>query len=440
MVSGKPPRRSKSTDEPVIIDLKAEDSSIAPAGESASASVAAGDEIVSPGSADVTAAETGGVTSDIPPVEESTATSNEAEQAASSDAAMDARSEPPASETDDVKRGHYAEAQPSAAPVRPAPATSTLIASGILGGLVALALAGSMQYAGVLPSAGPDTDTPVQSYASAEDLEALKSEVARLAASSATPAAAAADPALAERLSALETAVASGINQQIAAVDTAALDELRAQLGAANQAIAALKGEVDTNRQALTDSSTRLADAERRLDEPRNDVEMARAIALAGLKTAIDRGGPFLSELDALKSVSPDDPAVTALSATATAGLSSRADLAREFPDVADNILAAVNAPAEGEGWSDRLLSSARSLVKVRPIGNVEGDTPDAIVARIENKLENGDLKGAHLEWQALPEVAKAASQDFAEKLDRRIKAEQVVSEALARTVAGNEG
>ncbi|KPF45014.1 COG4223 family protein [Rhizobium sp. AAP43] len=437
MVSGKPPRRSKSTDEPVIIDLKAEDSSIATAGESASASVAAGDEIVSPGSADVTAAETGSVTSDIAPVEESTATSNEAEQAASSDAAMDARSEPPASETGDVNRGHYAEAQPSAAPVRPAPATSTLIASGILGGLVALALAGSMQYAGVLPSAGPDTGTPVQSYASAEDLEALKSEVARLAA---TPAAAAADPALAERLSALETAVASGTNQQTAAVDTAALNELRAQLGAANQAIAALKGEVDTNRQALTDSSTRLADAERRLDEPRNDVEMARAIALAGLKTAIDRGGPFLSELDALKSVSPDDPAVTALSATATAGLSSRADLAREFPDVADNILAAVNAPAEGEGWSDRLLSSARSLVKVRPIGNVEGDTPDAIVARIEDKLENGDLKGAHLEWQALPEVAKAASQDFAEKLDRRIKAEQVVSEALARTVAGNEG
>lgn len=167
---------------------------------------------------------------------------------------------------------------------------------------------------------------------------------------------------------------------------------------------------------------------------------MARAIALSGLKTAIDRGGPFLSELDALKSVSPEDPAVAALTPLASNGVPSRSDLVRDFNQVADDILSAINQPEAGEGWTDRLLASARSLVKVRPVGNVEGETPEAIVARVENKLQNGDLKGAALEWETLPEAGKQASSDFATKLKNRIEAEERVSSALSQAVAGNGG
>jgi len=201
-----------------------------------------------------------------------------------------------------------------------------------------------------------------------------------------------------------------------------------------------LRSEIVSNKQALDQSATRLTEAERKLEEPRSDIEMARAIALAGLKTAIDRGGPFLSELDALKSVSPEDPAIASLTPLASIGIPSRSDLAREFGQVADDILAAINQPLAGEGWTDRLLSSARSLVKVRPVGNVEGETPEAIVARVENKLQNGDLKGAALEWELLPGAGKEASSDFATKLKNRIEAEESVASALSQTVAGNGG
>ncbi|MBU0739010.1 MAG: hypothetical protein KJ981_01435 [Alphaproteobacteria bacterium] len=425
MVSGKPPRRSKATDDPVTIDLTAQETS--------------------------SAADSGNAEADALPSDAHASSAVADEPTASNTASNDAPAETPAdpwtptpeptAETapvDDTQTRAEttakSETTTSREPVRQSPPTSTLVASGIFGGLVALALAGSMQYAGIVPGLGPEQTVQAPAVDTAE-LDALKAEVARLAAQ---PAAPATDPALAERITALETSVANAGSEPTA--DAAAVEALKTQLVAAEQAIESLRAEIASNKQALDQSATRLDEAERKLDEPRSDVEMARAIALSGLKTAIDRGGPFLSELDALKSVSPEDPAVAALTPLASNGVPSRSDLTRQFNQVAEEILAAIHQPEQGEGWTDRLMASARSLVKVRPVGNVEGDTPEAIVARVENKLQNGDLKGAALEWETLPEAGKAASSEFATTLKNRIEAEERVAAALSQTVAGNGG
>ena len=86
------------------------------------------------------------------------------------------------------------------------------------------------------------------------------------------------------------------------------------------------------------------------------------------------------------------------------------------------------------------LLSSALSVVKVRPVGNVEGDTPEAIIARIEDKLRNGDMKGAALEWNNLPDAGKAASAEFEKTLQARIKVEELVGGAASRSLAADKG
>ncbi|MFN7126563.1 MAG: COG4223 family protein [Allorhizobium sp.] len=418
MVSGKPPRRSKATDDPVTIDLTAEETATPKEdGASDTKSDATASSFVTDEAATNTAAASDAPADPWTPAPEpSEATTSAAE------------SETPADITANTETASAKE------PVRQSPPTSTLVASGIFGGLVALALAGSMQYAGIVPGIGPEQRTEAPAIDTAE-LDALKADVARLAAQ---PAAPATDPAIAERIAALETSVAN--TNSAPAADAAAVEALKTQLVAAEQAIESLRAEIASNKQALDQSTTRLTEAERKLEEPRSDVEMARAIALAGLKTAIDRGGPFLSELDALKSVSPGDPAIAALIPLASAGVPSRSDLARDFNQVAEDILAAINQPATGEGWTDRLLASARSLVKVRPVGNVEGETPEAIVARVENKLQNGDLKGAALEWDTLPEAGKQASSEFSTKLKNRIEAEERVAAALSQTVAGNGG
>jgi hypothetical protein len=421
MVSGKPPRRSKSPDDPVTIELTAEETARASEAHEASENGAtdAAATVESPSLPEAALPEDRLPDATVEPAPDAVQT-----EALTSD------------ETTATGHATSAETAPGSPAPTVSPATSALIASGIFGGLVALALAGSMQYAGVIPGIGPQQQAAATTPAmDSTELEALKAEVARLAS---TPAAQATDPALVERITALEAKASDTVSAP--SVDPAIIEELRTQLSGAEQSITALRDQIASNAEVLNQSQARLTEAERKIEEPRSDVEMARAIALAGLKTAIDRGGPFLSELDALKSVSPEDSAIAPLSRMASAGLLSRSDLSRDFSKISNDILTAINQPEVGEGWTDRLLASAKSLVKVRPVGNVEGETPEAIVARVENKLQNGDLKGASLEWETLPEAGKTASAEFGQALKNRIEAEELVAGALSKTVAGNGG
>ena len=59
--------------------------------------------------------------------------------------------------------------------------------------------------------------------------------------------------------------------------------------------------------------------------------------------------------------------------------------------------------PASGS----RLLASAESLIKVRPIGAVEGETVPAKVARMEVAVKAGDFAKAIAEYETLPETVE---------------------------------
>ncbi|MGV2051229.1 COG4223 family protein [Agrobacterium sp. 22-209-1] len=300
-------------------------------------------------------------------------------------------------------------------------ANSGLIAAGIVGGLVALAAAGSMQYAGILPSfnagrAGSDEIATLKS-----DLGSLRQQLANAPAADTS--------ALEQRIATLESAKGEapqvdGLSEKITALE------------------AALQSERSAQASATSELTRRLADAEAKINEPRDDIEVARAIASAALKAAIDRGGPFLTELDTLSKVTPDDPAIASLQSFAATGVPSRSELMQKFPDVANAMLSAINQPDPNQGIMERLTESAFSLVKVRPVGNIEGETPEAQIARMENKLRNGDLQGAALEWNGLPDAAKTASADYKKSLDARIEVENLVGGTLNRAITstGRQG
>ncbi|WP_283195996.1 hypothetical protein [Rhizobium sp. AN80A] len=324
-----------------------------------------------------------------------------------------------------------------AEPARQPGGTSGLIAAGIVGGLIALVGAGAIQYAGLLPGASaPEAPSPEIASLSGE-IDGLKQSVANLAAA---PQAAPGNDALESRLAALETA-AKATQASGPGADSATVDAL-------NQKISDLTSELDQLRGAVSQATEqratngaaleqRLAAAEQKLSEPRQDVAVAKAIAAAALKAAIDRGGPFVAELDTYAGVSPDDAVVADLRNFAETGVPSRAELIRQAPDVATAIVESVNKPDPNESWSDRLMAGAKSLVKVRPVGNIEGDSVEAIAARMENKVKNGDLPGAANEWTTLPVDAKQASAAFKQSLDARIRVEELVGSALSKAVSG---
>jgi len=165
-------------------------------------------------------------------------------------------------------------------------------------------------------------------------------------------------------------------------------------------------------------------------------VDVARAIAAAGLKSAIDRGGSFMSELEAFASVAPDDPAVSELRDLAAGGVPSRSDLVAGFSDAASKAIAAADPGNPDAGLVDRLMSSAMSVVKVRKVGDVPGDSAEAIAARAEARLLNGDLEAAVNEWNTLPEASKAATADYGDAMAARARAEKLMATAIAPTNA----
>ncbi|MEQ8295183.1 MAG: phage tail protein [Nitratireductor sp.] len=352
----------------------------------------------------------------------------------------------------------------------------SLIAAGLIGGVVVLAGAGGLQYAGLLPApgavqpedggldtiraelaalrekveagAGQDQGASAEAVAAAEAridelsgrLQTLGEQVAAIQSSIAAGGAGeeAALQTLDTRLKALEETVAGlaqgagtdqppqldALNDRIAALDAA--------LAKANEAAANATANGAANAEKLAAIETEIAALSERIDAQAANPKVALAIAAAGLKSAIDRGVPFMTELETYAAIAPDTPEIAALRALAATGVPTRAEIERELGDAANRMIAAA-APADADaGFFERLLASLQSLVKVRPIGEVEGEGAGPTVARMESAIRAGDYQKAIAEFATLSDPVKAAGADFIAKVEARQTADTLVEKALS--------
>lgn len=324
------------------------------------------------------------------------------------------------------------------APVAPARGGFSNLLSGLIGGLVALAIAGLLQFAGLLGS--PGGSAPALDGVQAE-IGALKTEIETLkAAGQGDGGAAAAGLTTAldqvkTDIAALQSAVqagSSGDGAGVAALD-AKLKQLETQLaglangsaGASGEEVAALTTKLAALEQTIAGLSSKI---EGQAAQPR----IALAISAAALKSALDRGAPFAAELETFAAISPNSPEIAGLRAYAEGGVMTRADIAKAFSAAADGMVSASEPVAEDAGFFQRLLSSASSVVKVRPVGEVAGEEPPARVARMEVAVNAGDYAKALAEYEALPEAAKAAGADIANKIKARVEVETLVDQMIA--------
>jgi hypothetical protein len=332
------------------------------------------------------------------------------------------------------------------------------IAAGLAGGVIALAGAGLLQFAGLLPSPG-SVGSPNAAAVQVE-IDALRQEIDRL---KNTPAAAEGLDGLTATVDQLKSDIATlrsavetggaGEGAAVQALDTK-LKEIEAtvatlgakeggtsaaELDGLNQKISALQSAIDATSKAGTDMGGRLAAVEQSIaglsqkveaqaDQPR----IALAIAASGLKAAVDRGGTFAAELETLAAVAPNAPELAELRTLAEKGVPSRADLVAAAPAAATAMIDASTVVDDNAGFLDRLMTSAESLVKVRPVGVVEGEGVPEKTARMEAALKDGDLAKALAEYDTLPEPSKAAGAAFADTVRSRLKAEELVDKALA--------
>ncbi len=208
--------------------------------------------------------------------------------------------------------------------------------------------------------------------------------------------------------------------------DTAALksamDAVEGQLKSTASAVAPLSTKVGTIEQSL--QTVVRADGDRKTAAER----IVLSLELGNLKRALDRGGSYSTELDAVKKRGGTSFDLGSLERYQHDGVPLEAELAREFQTVANAIIDA-DAEKPDASLMDRLLSGARTIVRVRKVTHAPGDTStEAIVARMETALKENRLGDVLAEAGKLSPRAAIPAQDWLKKVEAR----QAVQTSLA--------
>jgi hypothetical protein len=159
-------------------------------------------------------------------------------------------------------------------------------------------------------------------------------------------------------------------------------------------------------------------------------------VASAALRDAVERGQPFASLLATIKPLVKDGKQLAPLEAFAATGVPSAVTLSRQLTELAPALYQAAGVAPREDGLFERLTANAERLVRIRPVHDVPGTDPSAVIARIEFKAAHFDADGALVELAKLPDNVRAPAQDWIKRMQARTAAiqssNQIAAEALA--------
>lgn len=195
-----------------------------------------------------------------------------------------------------------------------------------------------------------------------------------------------------------------------------------------NDRLTALEGEAKTLGAGLTEITQDNADIALKRQRA-----AALVLALGQLRASLSSDRPFSAELAAAEDLGRADPDVAAKLAPALDPLKPFADigaptlsqLQASLPTA--TIAQAASADAAGDalgvesGWLQKTLNRLSELVTVRPVGDVEGESALAHLARTEARLGAGDLAAAVAEAKGFTGQAATAAKDWLAQAEARL-------------------
>lgn len=186
----------------------------------------------------------------------------------------------------------------------------------------------------------------------------------------------------------------------------------------------------------LTEVRERVGKIENRIGDAKAQEVAALAVAVSSLKTSVDAGRSYQSELAAVKAVLPDDMDLSALEAHAASGVTPLPQLVAEFPSVARAMFTKIVKPEETSDVLGNLLASAKAIVAVRGPGDDNASGPEATLRRMERAVQAGDLESAVTAFEQLPEPSKVAGAEWAERASARVSVDRLTSTATGKVLA----
>ena len=282
----------------------------------------------------------------------------------------------------------------------------------------------------------------------------LNHRLAQIESALANPATPITDATLAARLAAVETAVKdikpagdqlADLDRRVAAAETAvhaARERADAAAKAAASAIADAQPRApaqDSTRTDLAALTARVASLEATTKSLADKLAKSTsapagaagdAVAALALRFAVERGTPYAAELAAIDPAVAGKAALDALTPFAQHGVPDAVTLARDLAALLPAARAAAAPPAQDESLLERLH------VHVRPIGTPAGDTPDAVLARLETAAAHADLAAALAEIAKLPPPAQAPLAPWTKRVEARNAALAAATALVDKTFA----
>jgi hypothetical protein len=146
----------------------------------------------------------------------------------------------------------------------------------------------------------------------------------------------------------------------------------------------------------------------------------AAVLALADLIRATGSAEPFTTELDQLKDLAPQSPALADLAQYAGQGVPTRTMLADQLSRDIPSIMAAESAVA-GATWSESLATKFQNIISPSRAADPTANDTDSRLTRAESALKIGDLESAVHEVGALQMGAHVASEAWLRAAEQRL-------------------
>lgn len=356
------------------------------------------------------------------------------------------------------------EDKPSAPKAAPSPSSAApaiggvAIGAAVAGGVLGLAAAYGLALAGLWPSTPavqPAADPRLAQFSSAipeletvtqttqSELAALNQRIALLEAGE--PAAATATPQTPVDLSGVEADIAALANRMdslsavpAAPADSAAVDALRADLASVGSRLDELGARLGTAEAGLRTLDTTVTQTTETLASQPSDISavLQLPLILSGLETAFANGRPYESELAALRAATPDAAVPTEVANAAATGLPRPDAIARRFDSVFPAILAGRPVRADAQ-WQDGALDWFASAIALRPAGEMEGDSPEAIATQLEGAIARRDFAAAETLFARLPAGMQSAAEDVPALVATQAVAARFLDDVRARALSG---
>jgi hypothetical protein len=226
---------------------------------------------------------------------------------------------------------------------------------------------------------------------------------------------------------------------------------VQAETGGIKSALDGLKGDVDAKLKtlarptdvaaAVTPVTSKLSSLEQSLqsvvkseeDRKANAERIVLSLELGNLKRVLDRGQKYAAELAEVQKAAGGKLDLAALDRYKDQGVTTVADLGREFRALTGAILDAESDAADGS-VVDRLWAGAKSVVRVRKVSHTADDkSAEAVVGRMEQALKDNRLGEVIEQSKLLPAKAVEPAKGWLAKVDARATVDRALAAVEAQ-------